>query len=53
MGEHDPNGGAATAREFAPRLPNAELVIVPDAQHAPWIDDLETCVSRTRAFLAA
>ncbi len=52
-GEDDPNGGAAIAREFAPRLPNAELVIVPGAEHAPWIDDLETCVSRTQAFLAA
>lgn len=50
-GEHDPNGGAAVARRFAPRLPNAELVIVPDAEHAPWIDDLETCVARTHQFL--
>src|SRR4051794_36383866 len=36
-GEHDPNGGAAVARSFAPRLPNAELVVVPGAEHAPWI----------------
>lgn len=50
-GEDDPNGGADVARSFAPRLPNAELVIVPRAEHAPWLDDLETCVSRSRAFL--
>jgi len=50
-GEDDPNGGAAVGRAFAPRLPNAELVIVPGAEHAPWIDDPETCVSRTQAFL--
>ena len=50
-GEDDPNGGAAVARRFAPRLPNSELVIVHGAEHAPWLDDLETCVSRTRAFL--
>ena len=52
-GEEDPNGGAAVARAFAPRLPNAELVIVPGAEHAPWIDDPETCVSRTQAFLTS
>ena len=50
-GEDDPNGGAAVARSFAPRLPNAELVVLPGAEHAPWLDDLETCVSRTRSFL--
>ncbi len=51
-GEDDPNGGAAVARTFAPRLPNAELVVVAGAEHAPWIDDPATCVERTRAFLA-
>ncbi len=51
-GEDDPNGGAAVAEAFAPRLPNAELVIVPAAEHAPWLDDPETCVSSTQAFLS-
>lgn len=50
-GEGDPNGGAAVARDFAPRLPDAELVIVPDAEHSPWIDDLDFCVDHTRRFL--
>lgn len=50
-GEDDPNGGAAVARSFTPRLPNSELVIVHGAEHAPWFDDLETCVSHTRSFL--
>lgn len=50
-GEDDPNGGAAVARAFVPRLPNAELVVIPGAQHAPWIDDPESCVARTQAFL--
>jgi pimeloyl-ACP methyl ester carboxylesterase len=40
------------ARRFAPRLPNAELVIIPDAEHAPWLDDLDMCVARTQSFLA-
>lgn len=50
-GENDPNGGAAVARRFAPRLPDAELVVVSDAEHAPWLDDLETCVARSQSFL--
>lgn len=52
-GEDDPNGGAEIARSFAPRLPNAELVVVAGAEHAPWLDDLETCAGRTRDFLHA
>lgn len=50
-GEDDPNGGCAVAREFAPRLPNAELKIIAGAEHAPWIDDLDTCTALTQAFL--
>lgn len=50
-GEDDPNGGAAVARDFAPRLPNSDLVIIPGAEHAPWLDDLDTCAARTRSFL--
>jgi len=50
-GEEDPNGGAAIARSFAPRLPNAELVVVAGAEHAPWFDDPATCLSRTQEFL--
>lgn len=52
-GEDDPNGGAEVAHSFAPRLPNAELVIIPSAEHAPWLDDLETCVARTRQFVSS
>jgi pimeloyl-ACP methyl ester carboxylesterase len=52
-GENDPHGGEAVARAFAPRLPNAELVIVPGAEHAPWIEDPETCTAHTQSFLAA
>lgn len=52
-GENDPNGGSTVARTFAPRLPNAELKIVAGAQHAPWIDDLDTCTALTQAFVIA
>lgn len=51
-GADDPNGGAAVARDFAQRLPNSELVIIPGAEHAPWLDDLDTCVAHTCSFLA-
>lgn len=51
-GEHDPNGGSVVARSFAPRLPNGELIILPGAEHAPWFDDLETCVAHTQEFLS-
>ena len=52
-GADDPNGGEAVAREFVPRLADAELVVIPEAEHAPWLDDLDTCVERTREFLLA
>lgn len=52
-GENDPNGGAEIGRTFAPRLPNAQLVVVPGAEHAPWLDDSETCVSHTQEFLTS
>lgn len=52
-GDEDTNGGAEVARAFAPRLPNATLEIIPEAGHAPWIDELDLCAQRTREFLAA
>lgn len=52
-GADDPNGGAAVGRDFAPRLPNGELVIVPGAEHAPWIDAPDICVARMTSFLNA
>ncbi len=50
-GAHDPNGGVDVAHEFTARLPSAELIILPDAEHAPWLDDLAMCVDATRSFL--
>jgi pimeloyl-ACP methyl ester carboxylesterase len=51
-GDEDTNGGEAEAHAFASRLPNATLDIVQRAGHAPWIDQLELCASKTRAFLS-
>ncbi len=50
-GEDDPNGGAETARQFVARLPSCTLELVPDAGHAPWIDETELAIASTRAFL--
>lgn len=50
-GDEDPNGGAAEAEAFAARLPDATLELVERAGHAPWIDELDFCVAKTREFL--
>ncbi len=52
-GDEDPNGGELVAKEFASRLPNATLEMIPEAGHAPWIDELDLCADHTRAFLTA
>ena len=43
-----PYGGG---REWALRLPNARLVTVEDAGHAPWIEAPQTAFGAIRAFL--
>jgi pimeloyl-ACP methyl ester carboxylesterase len=50
-GDEDTNGGADVARQLAPRLPDARLEIIPEAGHAPWLDELELCTRRTMEFL--
>lgn len=52
-GEEDPNGGRAVAESFVSRLPEAELDIVTEAGHAPWIDQLGRCATSTAAFLCS
>ena len=39
-GEHDPFGGPASGRLLVEALPHASLEVVPDAGHAPWLDQL-------------
>jgi 2-hydroxy-6-oxonona-2,4-dienedioate hydrolase len=51
-GEDDPNGGADTATAFAARLPQCTLELVPNAGHAPWIDETERAIASTRSFLS-
>ena len=42
---------AETAKRFVARLPHGTLELVPDAGHAPWIDEPERATTSTRAFL--
>ena len=50
-GDEDTNAGEPEAEAFAARLPQASLEIVHRAGHAPWIDELGHCVTKTREFV--
>jgi len=50
-GARDPFGGPAVAEALVTRIPGATLEVLPDAAHAPWLDDLDRCASSTDAFL--
>jgi pimeloyl-ACP methyl ester carboxylesterase len=50
-GDEDPMGGPEVARRFVAQLPNAELELMPDAGHAPWMDDADFVARRVGAFL--
>lgn len=50
-GDEDINGGIPEAEAFVARLPNAVLDVVERAGHAPWIDEVDFCAAKTRAFL--
>jgi pimeloyl-ACP methyl ester carboxylesterase len=41
-----------TAIAIANRIPNARLVLLPDAGHAPWLDKPDDCATLVSAFLA-
>lgn len=50
-GDEDPMGGAALARAFVDRLPDATLEMIPRAGHAPWMDEPDLIATRVREFL--
>ena len=50
-GGRDLFGGAKTAQELVARIPGAELELMPEAGHSPWLDDLDHCASAVAEFL--
>ena len=50
-GGRDPFGGADVARAFVARIAGAELDLLPDAGHTPWLDDLDRCAAAIGTFL--
>ncbi len=50
-GEADLNTIPGVVAEFAGLLPNAELVVQPQAGHYPWLDDADRFVTTTATFL--
>lgn len=51
-GADDPFGGGDVARAFAPRIPGAQLQVVPGG-HAVWMDDPDGAAAAVEAFLSA
>lgn len=50
-GADDGFGGEDVARDVVGRMPNAELVMLPDSGHLPWLDDPSGAAQATAAFL--
>lgn len=50
-GEDDGFGGRNIAESVAGAMPSAELEMIPDAGHLPWLDFPQDIGRRTRAFL--
>lgn len=51
-GGRDLFGGTAYAQRLGARIPNAELALMPDAGHSPWLDDVDHCVAAVTEFLS-
>jgi 2-hydroxy-6-oxonona-2,4-dienedioate hydrolase len=51
-GADDTFGGPDVARHMVSCMPEADLVLIPDAGHLPWLDDPRHVAELTRAFLA-
>jgi 2-hydroxy-6-oxonona-2,4-dienedioate hydrolase len=50
-GADDTFGGEDVARHLAEVMPDAQLRMVPDAGHLPWLDDPAAAAAATAAFL--
>ena len=49
-GADDPMGGEDLARGFVDQFPNADLEVLRDARHTPWIDYPDESAALTRDF---
>ena len=52
-GADDGFGGPDVARDVVARMPAAELVMMPDSGHLPWLDDPRFAAEATMAFLGS
>lgn len=50
-GAHDPLMPLAAAQWLAATLPQAQLAVLPDAGHAPFLSDAARCAKRVKEFL--
>jgi pimeloyl-ACP methyl ester carboxylesterase len=52
-GHSDPFGDANVAEAFAAKVPGAQLIVMPEAGHAVWMDDLNGVAEATSIWLPA
>ena len=52
-GADDAFGGPGMAQRFLTAMPNADLRVIPDAGHLPWLDDPPGVAETTLSFLTA
>jgi 2-hydroxy-6-oxonona-2,4-dienedioate hydrolase len=50
-GDDDIYGGTDTAHTFVTQIPNAQLEFMPQAGHAPWLDDPDQAANVARRYL--
>jgi 2-hydroxy-6-oxonona-2,4-dienedioate hydrolase len=50
-GEDDTFGTPDVARHMVSCMPEADLVLIPDAGHLPWLDEPALCAKKVAAFL--
>jgi pimeloyl-ACP methyl ester carboxylesterase len=52
-GADDGFGGEEVARGVVDRMPDAQLVMMPDAGHLPWLDDPAFAADSIRSFFTS
>lgn len=52
-GADDGFGGEDVAKDVTSRMPHADLVMLPDSGHLPWLDDPESIARQSLAWVAA